>query len=247
MLNRNDFTLIQQLQQRKNRQSLQLFVAEGPKILAEFAAGNHFKIHKVYAIQEALAQIPAGLPTTVVRPHELKRLSQLQTPQDVVSLVQLPTTTFSPIPARVWSIGLDELQDPGNLGSIIRLADWFGIQHIYCTDNTVDCFNAKVVQATMGSLGRVQVHYGPLSKWLLKTEAPVYGTTLQGNNLYTQDTLPPGIIVFGNEGKGITPNILACLSHQLTIPRIGQAESLNAAVAAGIVLGHLLQPSLRII
>ena len=139
-----------------------------------------------------------------------------------------------------WLLMLDGIQDPGNMGSIIRIADWFGIAAIYCAPGTADIYNPKVVQAAMGSLLRIQVYYGPCENWLQDCDLPVYATLLEGADVFSATPLPPGIVIIGNEGKGIRPEMLSHVSQTLTIPKIGHAESLNAAVATGIVIAQLV-------
>jgi TrmH family RNA methyltransferase len=136
---------------------------------------------------------------------------------------------------------LDDLQDPGNLGTIIRIADWFGIENIICSSNSVDCYNPKVVQSTMGSLSRVNVVYADLENFIRQNQQiKIYATTLSGTSIYQLPKITRGIILIGNESKGIHENLLRLSSHQITIPRFGNAESLNAAVAAGIIISQIV-------
>ncbi|MGD5588110.1 RNA methyltransferase, partial [Xanthomonas citri pv. citri] len=153
--------------------------------------------------------------------------------QQILAVVKARPNEFPAISKNRWTLLLDGIQDPGNLGSIIRIADWFGIAAIYCTPETADHYNTKVVLATMGSLWRVPVYYGDCKALLSKAMVPVYGTLLEGGNIFAGGILAPGIIVIGSEGQGIHPSILPFITKAITIPKLGHAESLNAAVAAG--------------
>lgn len=241
----SQFKLIQGLKDKKHREECGLFVAEGIKIVKELLEAPEFRVEKVYATSSLYREwnaekLPAGIYELVSEP-EMRRMSLLQTPASVLALVKLPARSFRSFASNTWSLLLDGIQDPGNLGTIIRLADWFGIQNIYATEDTADCFNPKVVQATMGSIFRVHVMYGPCQQWLQQqSTVPVYGTAMQGKSIWQQQKVLPGVLVIGNEGKGIRPEVGAHISTVFTIPKIGHAESLNAGVATGIMLSHLL-------
>jgi TrmH family RNA methyltransferase len=173
--------------------------------------------------------------------HWLKSISQLKTANQVVAVFKkiksLPVENFSD----KISVMLDDLQDPGNLGTIIRIADWFGIENIICGSNSVDCYNPKVVQSTMGSLSRVNVLYADLENFIRQNQkVKIYATTLSGTSIYQLPKITGGIILIGNESKGIHEDLLHLSSHQITIPRFGNAESLNAAVAAGIIISQIV-------
>jgi TrmH family RNA methyltransferase len=240
----SQFKLIQGLKDKKHREENGLFVAEGVKLVSELLLATGFSIEKVYgtsaaAIQTEIDQLPAGKYETVTE-QEMQRMSLLQTASSVLALVKLPAQSFLDFPANQWSLLLDGIQDPGNLGTIIRLADWFGIENIYATEDTADCFNPKVVQASMGSIFRVKVMYGPCGQWLQKCALPIYGTAMQGESIWQQHNVIPGILVIGNEGKGIREEVGSFVTSVFSIPKIGKAESLNAGVATGIILSHLL-------
>jgi TrmH family RNA methyltransferase len=240
----SQFKLIHSLKDKKHREENGLFVAEGVKVVNELLQTPDFIIEKLYSTTEAgihwsQTSLPAGILEQVTE-QELRRMSLLQTPASVLALVKLPERSFLDFPQNQWSLLLDGIQDPGNLGTIIRLADWFAIENIYATEDTADCFNPKVVQASMGSIFRVKVMYGPCHEWLTKATVPVYGTAMQGTNIWQQQKVAPGVLVIGNEGKGIRNEVGAFIKKVLTIPKLGKAESLNAGVATGILLSHLL-------
>jgi len=215
--------LIKSLEQKKYRSAEGLFVAEGPKVIGELS-----KICR---------------PVEVFEGEDATKASFLQHPQGMLAL--FPTSIFENIqPQSKLKLMLDGVQDPGNLGTIIRIADWFGIDHIYCSRETADVFNPKVVQATMGSLARVKVEYTDLSALLdsLPEDYPVYGTLLDGNNIYKEKLDDYGIIVMGNEGNGISDAIRQKVNRRLLIPSYPEdrptAESLNVAIATAIVVAE---------
>lgn len=178
---------------------------------------------------------------------ELERISSLTTPQEVVALVQIPEV-FEIQPqqlANQFTLVLDGIQDPGNLGTIIRTADWFGISQIICSEDTVDVYNPKVVQATMGSLSRIKVNYADLLLLLPQIKQPVFGAMLNGENIYKTNFGKEGLILMGNEGKGIRPEIQTFISRQITIPRFGKAESLNVGIAAAIFCNEISRNRLK--
>ena len=245
-ISKNQIKFVRQLEQKKYRRREGLFVAEGTKVVGDLLA--HYQPHSVYATEEWLAKNTSSVshhPSSVftVTDEELRRISFLQHPQQVLALFPLPTmaaANFSLFTNHFsLSIALDGIQDPGNLGTIIRIADWFGIDQIICSEDTVDAWNPKVVQATMGSIARVNIIYINLSDFLdtLPSDYPVYGTPLDGDNIYTQPLTPHGLIVMGNEGNGISPEIRQKINRHLFIPSYrtdDTAESLNVAIATAI-------------
>ena len=241
MVSKNEMKLIRQLEQKKYRQRYGLFVAEGPKVVGDLLKCG-FRAHKVFATATyAGSQALTAPQPTEVSEEELQRISFLQHPQQVLAVFHLPShpaTDSSLLPQpHGLSLALDGVQDPGNLGTIIRIADWFGIDTIYCSTDTADAWSPKVVQATMGSIARVSIHYLQLSELLKATTLPVYGTLLDGQDLYTQELAAEGIIVMGNEGNGISSEIRRLITHRLLIPSYRQgdtAESLNVAIATAI-------------
>ena len=247
-ISKNQIKFVRQLEQKKFRRREGLFVAEGTKVVGDLLA--HYQPHAVFATYDWLKDHASenchlSSVITEVTDEELRRLSFLQHPQQVLALfpIPLPTDTsltsyLSPLTSKL-SIALDGIQDPGNLGTIIRIADWFGIEQIFCSEDTVDAWNPKVVQATMGSISRVNIIYFNLLEFLdtLPADYPVYGTLLDGDNIYTQPLTPHGLIVMGNEGNGISPEIRQRVNRRLLIPSYrtdDTAESLNVAIATAV-------------
>jgi TrmH family RNA methyltransferase len=241
MLNKKEIKDIQSLSQKKFRESLGLFVAEGPKIVAELAAAAPRQVQQVFAVKEWIEtnrELAATFQAITITSQELERLSQLQTPNQVLAVLK----TFEPakpIPG-TFTLYLDTIQDPGNLGTIIRIADWFGIRQLVCSAGCADRYSSKVVQSTMASLARVAVYEDLEGNWLAAQAAPKYAAVLNGTSLYGHPKTNKGILMIGNESKGLRPEFLALATEKITIPRVGEAESLNAAVATGIILSHLL-------
>ncbi len=242
MISKNQFKFVRQLEQKKYRRREGLFVAEGTKVVGDLM--QHSQPRMLFATSEYLDASPQllqmGYEAVRITDDELRRLSFLQHPQQVLALFPLPSPSHSltPSPSHL-SIALDGVQDPGNLGTIIRLADWFGIESIYCSEDTVDAWNPKVVQATMGSIARVNIIYMNLPEMLdnLPDDFPVYGTFLDGENIYQQPLSENGLIIMGNEGNGISEAVRSRITHRLLIPSFRQddtAESLNVAIATAI-------------
>jgi TrmH family RNA methyltransferase len=240
MLSKDEVKYIQSLYHKKQRQQEGLFIAEGPKLLSELLASD-YAIQKIYAVDNWLANNAAITHSIVmVTTDELQRISNLQTPNQVIAIVQQKTTITAPIFTNKISIVLDGIQDPGNLGTIIRNADWFGITQLICSHNTVDLYNPKVIQSTMGSFTRTNIWHTDLTAVLANVTVPIYGALLQGQSIYKVTKPTAGILVIGSEGNGISNAIMPLITNPITIPKIGGAESLNAAVAMGILVAHLV-------
>lgn len=250
MISKNQVKFIRSLELKKNRQREGLFVAEGPKVVGDLMARLQPKL--LVATSQWLEENVRQATSSVVEvsDEELRKVSFLQHPQQVIGVFPIP----SPLKAETMDfshlmLALDGVQDPGNLGTIIRIADWFGIETIICNHDTADCFNPKVVQATMGSLARVNIIYTDLPSMLnpLPTDVPVYGTFLDGNDLYGEELSTGGIIVMGNEGKGISPAVAACINRRLLIPNFPKgrvtADSLNVAIATAITCAEFRRRS----
>lgn len=240
MLSKKEIKDIQSLSQKKFRDELNLFVAEGPKVVGELIELIPAQIVKVYAVKEWISsnQLSTKKVNVVeVSDVELERLSSLQTPNQVVAVIN----KFAPVKpnATSFTLYLDTIQDPGNFGTIVRIADWFGIKNIVCSPGCADLYNSKVVQSTMASIARVNVYYDD-GGWLKEQNTPIYAATLDGTSLLNHSKTDRGIFIIGNESKGISKEVLECATEQITIPKRGKAESLNAAVATGIILSHLL-------
>jgi RNA methyltransferase, TrmH family len=242
MLSKKEIKDIQSLGLKKHRQETKLFIAEGPKTVSELFQLIPSQIQMVYAV-ESWAKENAALfdPSKLVEisETELERLSQLQTPNKAVAVLR--QFEYKEPAASTFTLYLDTIQDPGNFGTIIRIADWFGIKNVVCSAGCADLYNPKVVQATMASIARVQVFYDEDGTWLSKQNVPVYAATLHGRSLHEFEATALGILLIGNESKGLRGELIQLATEKLTIPRIGSAESLNAAVATGIILSHLLK------
>ena len=232
-----EIQFVRSLADKRIRDEHRCFIAEGDKLIGEILDSN-LRVKHLYAIEGHFA----GRAETISS-KEMERISQLKTASTSLAVVEQPHhSTPASAPSDRLSLALDGVQNPGNLGTIIRLADWFGISDIYCSADTADCYNSKVVQATMGAILRVKVHYLQLADFLKKTAAnktPVYGTMLDGENIYQSVLTPAGVIVMGNEGKGVSDECARSFTHRLLIPsyppeRQG-SESLNVAMATGIV------------
>lgn len=231
MISKNQLKYVHQLEQKKHRKQEGVFVAEGPKVVGDLLRAG-FKPRQVFATADWHFE---GVDAQTVTDDELRKLSFLQHPQQVLAIFEQPLPSSASIPHPTLSLALDGVQDPGNLGTIIRIADWFGITTIYCSEDTADAWNPKVVQATMGSIARVSIVYTDLKALLQKTEAPIYGTLLDGENIYEQPLSQEGIIVMGNEGNGISAPIRQLITHRLLIPQFHEGpESLNVAIATAI-------------
>lgn len=244
MLSKSKIKYIQTLGQKKFREEEGVFIAEGPKIVTELLAEKQANIIAVYALEEWVAEHTKLVGSTeiiTITAIELEKISQLKTPNTVVAIVQQFSTDENVLAKDKITLALDDIQDPGNLGTIIRIADWFGVQQIVCSNNSADMYNSKVVQSTMGSIARVKIVYTDLEQWLQQQKGiRIYATALEGTDIGTMEKINEGIIVFGNESKGISPEIFAACTDKITIPKKGKAESLNAGVAAGIVVAQLV-------
>ena len=236
MLSKKVLKDIQSLSLKKNRDETGLFLAEGPKLVEELLTLLPKNVKSVYAIAD-WAEGRSGVE--IVTESELQKLSSLKTANKVVAVFQKPETRQPDLSRLV--LYLDTIQDPGNFGTIIRIADWFGITDIVCSAGCADLYNPKVVQSTMASLARVNV-VEEGEDWLQKQSVPIFAASLHGENLYTLPKTEQGILIIGNESKGIRPEYLTLATRRVTIPRRGEAESLNAAVATGILLSHLMAP-----
>lgn len=251
MISTAGIKFIQSLRLKKYRDKYQMFVAEGEKIVSELLS-SQLRTETIYALQSWTDRygrhIPAGVECRQINSNQLNRISLQKTPNQVLAVVNKPKhqitgEIFNDNPVLV----LDALQDPGNLGTILRTADWFGIRHIICSEGTADVYNPKVIQASMGSFIRVKTYYTNPEKVIssLNGKVPVYGAFLEGSNLYKTDMLAPAVIIIGNESQGISPELAQYVTQKLTIPSyiehgtLTQAESLNASVAAGIIMAHL--------
>ena len=239
MLSKNQVKLIQKLHQKKYRNELNLFIVEGKKSINEFLQAGYTP-QLLIATEAFTASVPQHLITPVSK-DELRKVSALQNPDEGLAVFEQPK--HKGILQEGVIVALDNVQDPGNLGTIIRLCDWFGVETLLCNTQTVDCYNPKVVQASMGSLTRVAVHYLDLAAFLTTTALPVYTMDLEGENLYTATFPKDCILILGNEANGISSEVRALSNEVITIPRFSKhqrTESLNVAMAGAIILSEVI-------
>ena len=240
-LSKNKIKYIHSLELKKIRKEERVFLAEGPKLVGDLL--GHFPCRFLAATPSWFQEHPGidASELVEVSQEDLSRASLLNTPQQVLAIFEQPQYTLDPEAVRQsLCLALDDVQDPGNLGTIIRLADWFGIEHIFCSAGTADVYNPKTVQATMGALARVKVHYCSLPQLIESlADIPVYGTFLSGNIIYAESLSAHGLIVMGNEGKGVSPEVEKLINKKLYIPNYPQeretSESLNVAIATAVV------------
>lgn len=236
-ISKNQLKIITSLSQKKYRQKHQLFVAEGVKVVNEFL-NSSFKLDTLFALDdfETLTQ-----EDKIVRISErdLQKISSLKSPNKVLGLFQIPKE--KPLQNKGLIVVLDAINDPGNLGTIIRLCDWFGVTELICSKDTVDCYNPKVVQASMGSLTRISIHYVDLVDFLSSTKMPTYIADMDGENVYKGQLPKEAILIMGNEANGVSNQIKALVKNKISIPRFGEikaTESLNVATATAILLSE---------
>jgi TrmH family RNA methyltransferase len=246
MISKTYTKYIQGLHQKKFRDLENAFIAEGSKVVMDLLTSSKIVCERLLATQEWLVENEqqirkySHIPLEAIDAHDLDKISALSTPNQVLGVFK-KMKEDSIDPTGKITLVLDCIQDPGNLGTIIRIADWFGVSAIICSDNCVDRYNPKVVQSTMGSLGRVELIYTHLADWLIKYPAiPIYVAALNGTGIESIKGLKEGMIVIGNESKGVSDEILDLANEKITIPKVGGAESLNAAVATGIILSHII-------
>lgn len=242
MLSKNTLKLIHSLEQKKYRKQHGLFLAEGDKLVRDL--NPYYQCRLLLATPEWLKQNTTLKAEEMIEvsSQELAAASLLRTPQHVLAVYVLPEDNDVHLQHQKGSLSLalDGIQDPGNMGTIIRLADWFGIKNVWCSRQCADVFAPKTIQATMGAIARVKVHYVDLPQWLTQQKnIPIYGTLLNGDNIYDTTLTPDGIIVMGNEGKGISPEVEDTLTHRILIPNYPKdavtSESLNVSTATAIV------------
>lgn len=237
MLSKNQVRFINSLKRKKIRKLEGLFLAEGKKLVIDLL-NSDIQVDKIYCLPEF--QCPDPEKVQQISERELRSISSLTAPNEVLGIFKIPET--KPVLKKGLAIALDDLNDPGNLGTIIRLCDWFDIPQILCSRNTVDCFNPKVVQSSMGSLARVQINYVDLAEHLRVENRTIYGTFMEGESLYRTSFEKHGILVMGNEANGICDEIRSLVDKELGIPQFGshqKTESLNVAMATAIFLSEM--------
>ncbi|MBE9576085.1 TrmH family RNA methyltransferase [Flavobacterium proteolyticum] len=237
MVSKNQIKLITSLQQKKYRKQEQLFFAEGVKVVQELLHSN-FELQDLFTTKQDFLTVPKN-KVHAISEAELKKISALTTPNTCLAVFKIPKV--KEMVEKGLIVALDDVRDPGNLGTIIRLCDWFGIETLFCSEESVDIYNPKVVQATMGSISRVNVVYGNLETFLSQTNLPVFGTFMDGKNIYQEELPKEGIIIMGNEANGISTSVEKLVSERIAIPRFGNlqvTESLNVATATAIILSE---------
>ena len=237
MVSKNQIKLITSLQQKKYRITHQLFFAEGVKVIQELLDSN-FELEHLYTTQYDFEEV-SGAKKSLIHENDLKKISALTTPNSCLAVFKIPQERE--IATSGLIIALDDIRDPGNLGTILRLCDWFGVEQVVCSRETVDIYNPKVVQATMGSITRVNVAYLDLCDYITQTDLSVFGTFMDGENIYKNNLPQEGIIVMGNEANGISEAVEELIKKRIAIPRFGnlqKTESLNVATATAIVLSE---------
>ncbi len=238
MLTKNHSKLIQSLKHKKFRNLHKLFVVEGIKSVKEVLK-SPIQVEKLFCLEECKDEFTGSFEKYLISENELRKVSNLKTPNGVLALCKIDDKKMV-LDENELILALDGVNDPGNLGTIIRLADWFGVSKIICSENTVDIYNSKVIQATMGSFTRVAVFYTDLNVFLQNYSNTVFGTFLEGDNIYQEKLPSKGIIVMGNEANGISKEIEKRVTQKITIPQFGKGttESLNVAMATSIILSE---------
>ncbi len=235
MLSKKDIKWILSLKNKKYRYKHKAFVVEGPKLVNDMVLNGNVAL-KIFTTDRSLIEHSISEPEIIeIDGADLKKISFLTTPNRVLAVFEIPESkTEIKHKEGEWGIALDFIQDPGNLGTILRTMSWLGIEHIYCSTDSVDMYNPKVVQASMGAIGTLQVSYLNLANFLEEQSMSVYLTSMDGKDLREQN-LKPGIIVLGNEGNGIRPELYKLSHEKISIPKLGKGESLNVAIATAII------------
>jgi len=237
MVSKNQIKLITSLQQKKYRIENQLFIAEGVKVIQELLLSN-FELKHLFETAVIFEEIDVSKKTSISE-QDMKRITALSSPSSCLAIFKIPNEPI--IETKGLIVALDDIRDPGNLGTIIRLCDWFGVTQLLCSPETVDVYNPKVIQASMGSIARVSVNYVNLNVFISKSKLPVFGTFMDGKNLYKEGLPQEAIVVFGNEANGISAELEQCITNRIAIPRFGaiqKTESLNVATATAIFLSE---------
>ena len=239
MLTKADIKFVKSLNEKKERYANKLFVAEGNKLLIEIL-NSKISVTRIFANENWLnlnqKLVGKNIEITLLKQEELTRLSNLQSTREVIALCKIPEYEMNLAGLSGLTLALDTIQDPGNLGTIIRVADWFGIKNILCSNETVDCYNPKVVQSTMGSISRIRLFYGDLSNWLKSMKQPILAANMEGVSVHEYTFPENAVLIIGNEGIGIGTHLKPLIQQNICIPRRGSAESLNAAIAAAILM-----------
>lgn len=250
MISKRQIKDINALKLKKNRQNLGQFVVEGVKVVNEFLQGK-FTVQAVYALPEYFEQhghlIENGVQKVEINANELERISFQKSPNQVLAVCQMPDVRPQ-VEDKGLVVALDDVRDPGNLGTIVRMADWFGVAQVWCSEQCVDVFNPKTLQSTMGSLNRVEVVYTDLSIALRESKLPIFGAFMDGENVYSSELPKEAVLLMGNEANGVSPELESLVGERIAIPRFGelqQTESLNVAMATSILLSEFRSRSLK--
>jgi TrmH family RNA methyltransferase len=249
MLSKSQISLLKSLQHKKERREHGLFLVEGYKSVIEFI-NSPYKIQVIYhtaSFDPKVLKLSQKINLCEISVTDIEKISSFKTPQVIIALVKIPAWPVldnTQLRQR-FSIVLDGIQDPGNMGTIIRTADWFGIKQIICSEDTVDAYNPKVVQASMGSLSRINVYYADLPTVIPQLNLPIFGAVLNGENIYHTDFGDEGLIVMGNEGNGLSAEIERLINKAITIPNLGKAESLNVAIATALFCSEIKRKSFK--
>lgn len=235
MISKEKIKFIRSLHQKKFRDKHQQFLIEGPKMLKEAMQHAPDALFSVFGIEEKYPELPENCEYHQINSKELSQISVLQHPQEMVAVCNF--LSFSPEPSNLV-LALDTLQNPGNLGTILRLAAWYGVTNVIATKETVDVYNPKVVQASMGAVFHVKIEYVDLRETLEKMKLPVYGAVMNGKNIYQEKIKEKAVLLIGNEGNGIQNQLMSMVDYPITIPKFGKGESLNAAMATAILLSE---------
>jgi TrmH family RNA methyltransferase len=240
MVGKSQIKFIKSLQQKKYRNQKGMFAVEGIKTVQELLDSN-FEVYRVYCRDAGLLNADDDV-IELISETDIKKISSLKNPNKALGVFKVPLPQI--VDSDDWVLTLDNVRDPGNLGTIIRLCDWFGIPNLVCSENTVDCYNPKVLQATMGSITRVNIIYTDLDKFLKASKLPVLGTFMDGESVYTTEFTEKGILVLGNEANGISSEIESLVNSKISIPQFGShtTESLNVAMATAILLNEIRRP-----
>lgn len=236
-ISKNQLKIITSLSQKKYRQKYKLFIAEGVKVVEELL-NSSFDVEALYCTEDYLCE-KSNIEINIISELELKKISNLKTPNKVLGLFRIPESKS--LKNKGLILALDTINDPGNLGTIIRLCDWFGVDELLCSYDTVDCYNAKVVQASMGSLSRVAIQYVDLYEFLNASHLPKLIADMDGDNVYKTALPKEGILIMGNEANGVSENIRKLVTQKISIPRFGEikeTESLNVATATAVLLSE---------
>ncbi|MFN3753187.1 TrmH family RNA methyltransferase [Flavobacterium sp.] len=243
MVSKNQIKLITSLQHKKYRNEHQLFIAEGVKVIQELLVSN-FVLEHLF-VTEAIFEKISPSQKTLIPATDMKRISALTSPSSSLAIFKIPKPVEREEKGLI--VALDDIRDPGNLGTIIRLCDWFGIKQLVCSKETVDLYNPKVIQASMGSISRVNVSYLDLNEFVSNTSLPVFGTFMDGKNIYKEILPIEGVLIFGNEANGISSTLEKIIKNRIAIPRFGdiqKTESLNVATATAIFLSEFRRNTL---